>query len=467
MDKKPNILFLLTDDQRYNTIHALGNPQILTPNMDRLAACGTAFTQAHIPGGTSGAVCMPSRAMLNTGRGLFHIDREGQTIPDSFTTMGQCFRQNGYETFATGKWHNGTESFARSFSCGDNIFFGGMWDHWNVPVCGFDPSGQYDCEKPYTYDFMYANHPMNVRCDHYAAGIHSTDLLSGTAEDYLDAYNGDTPFLMYVAYLAPHDPRTMPKRFRELYHPDEIKLPPNFMREHPFDFGVSQIRDEVLTATPRDEAEIRRHLAEYYAMISHIDYRIGLILDKLEEKGLLDNTIIVLTGDNGLAIGSHGLMGKQNLYDHSVRVPLILSGPGVPKGQVCENYVYLYDIFPTLCDLSGLETPVSVEGASFAPMFADLSIKTRDTLYFVYCDGIRAVKNERYKLIEYAGTIRKTQLFDLATDPYETENLFGQPEYNEITAALRDEMLRYKRIWEDTGHRYSLTFWDHINGAFD
>ncbi|MFQ8600584.1 MAG: sulfatase-like hydrolase/transferase [Oscillospiraceae bacterium] len=130
-----NVLFILTDDQRYDAIHALGNPAIHTPNMDRLVEMGTAFTNAHIPGGTSGAICMPSRAMINTGRTLFSLAGEGQDIPPEHTTLAEVFAQAGYTTFGTGKWHNGTPSFARGFSSGDNIFFGGMWDHWNVPVC--------------------------------------------------------------------------------------------------------------------------------------------------------------------------------------------------------------------------------------------------------------------------------------------------------------------------------------------
>lgn len=152
-----NILFILTDDQRYNTITACGNPDIKTPNMDRLVREGTCFSHAFIPGGTSGAVCMPSRAMLNTGRTLFHLKGEGQSIPADHTCMGEVFRQAGYETFGTGKWHNGTEAYARSFSCGDNIFFGGMWDHWNVPTCCYDPTGQYDNEVNFVVNFFQEN----------------------------------------------------------------------------------------------------------------------------------------------------------------------------------------------------------------------------------------------------------------------------------------------------------------------
>ena len=143
MPSKPNIVFFFTDDQRFNTIHALGNDEIITPNIDRLVANGVAFTHAHIPCGTSGAVCMPSRAMLNTGRSLFHIEGAGQSIPDDHTTIGEALQGAGYRTFGTGKWHNGARAYARSFTDGDEIFFGGMADHWNVPAFHYDPTGQY------------------------------------------------------------------------------------------------------------------------------------------------------------------------------------------------------------------------------------------------------------------------------------------------------------------------------------
>jgi len=136
---KPNILLLFTDDQRFDTISALGSP-VQTPNLDRLVARGTTFTHAHIPGGTSGAVCMPSRAMLHTGRHLFHLDRCGQRIPDDHTLLGEHFQAQGYTCFGTGKWHNSRPAYARSFNTGAEIFFGGMADHWNVPAYDYDPS---------------------------------------------------------------------------------------------------------------------------------------------------------------------------------------------------------------------------------------------------------------------------------------------------------------------------------------
>ena len=464
--KKPNILFILTDDQRYNTIHALGNEEIITPNMDKLVKRGMSFTNAHIPSGTSGAVCMPSRAMLNTGRSLFRIQGEGQDIPVEHKTIGETLRQFGYDCYGTGKWHNGPPAFTRSFRNGDNIFFGGMWDHWNVPVNRYDPTGEYDNVINFVGNFGYNNGITEVHCDKFNPGVHSSQLLTDTAVEYINHKPDDgKPFYLYTAYLAPHDPRTMPEHFKNMYDPDKITLPENYMSEHPFDFGVFDIRDEVLAAYPRQESEVRRHLAEYYGMITHLDSEIGRILDALEAKGEMDNTLIVLAGDNGLAVGCHGLMGKQNHYDHSIRVPLLLSGPGIPQNVCCDNYVYLYDVFPTLCDLIGCEIPSSVEGKSFAAMIQDTSVKTRETLYFAYCDMIRSIKDSRYKLIEYRNPIKKTQLFDLLEDPCEIHDLSEEPSYAGIVAKLRNLLISQGKEFEhisDHPHPDTLSYWDNF-----
>ncbi len=459
MDKRPNILFILTDDQRFDMIHSLGAERLKTPNLDALAARGCAFTQAHIPSGTSGAVCMPSRAMIHSGRTLFHLENQGEAIPPEHITLGETLRQGGYRAFGCGKWHNGPAAFARSFSEGDNIFFGGMWDHWNVPLNRYDPTGEYDNEINFVANFFEDNAPLRVHCDKFEPGRHSSELLTDTAISALDRLDGEDPFFLYLAYLAPHDPRTMPEEYRRMYNPEDIELPPNFQTTH-FDFGVHTIRDEVLAAYPRDEREIRRHIAEYYAMITHLDHQIGRVMEALKRKNLLDNTIIVMAGDNGLAVGQHGLMGKQNHYEHSIRVPFLMAGPGIPAGQKINRYVYLMDIYPTLCDLVNLPIPDLVEGLSFAPMFRDPNHTTRRALYFGYAELIRSVKDERFKLIEYRNFAHRHQLFDLENDPWETRDLIDDPAYQgqvERLLRLREE---FRAQWEDSGHPMSRAYWE-------
>ena len=186
----------------------------------------------------------------------------------------------------------------------------------------------------------------------------------------------------------------------------------------------------------------------------------------LDEQGLADDTLIVFAGDNGLAVGQHGLMGKQNCYEHSVRVPLIFAGPGVPEGQRSEAFAYLLDIFPTLCDLTDTPVPDSVEGKSLVAAMRDPAETVRDTLYFAYVSSQRAVKNRTHKLVEYAvrDRRRQTQLFDLVDDPWETRNLVGTPAAAEIVAELRTELLRYRDSWEAGHTGRGARFWERYGG---
>ena len=430
--RPPNIVFLFSDDQRFDTLGCAGNPQIQTPNLDSLARQGVLFRHAYIMGGTSGAVCIPSRAMTLTGRSLFHITHG---IDPGHTTLPQALRDRGYRTHAIGKWHNSKESLNRSFSSGSQIFLGGMTDQWRVPVQDFDPTGRYPKEA--------------VRVPQ---GF-STEIFTDAAVKFLKDCDRDKPFLLYVAYTAPHDPRTAPEQYRAMVDQEALDLPPNFMQEHPFDNGELRIRDELLAPFPRTPGDIRRHLADYFAMIMHLDSQVGRLLRALDGEGLRDNTIVVFAGDNGLAVGQHGLMGKQNLYEHSVHVPLILSGPGIPRGETREALCYLLDIFPTLCDLTETPVPESVEGRSLMPVLLQGS-PGREDLFFAYLGLQRAIRESRYKLIEYlVNGQRTTQLFDLKEDPWEIENLAGQAEHADRLESLRQLLARRQDELDDPGWR--------------
>ena len=463
-DGRPSILFVFTDDQRFDTIRALNNPDIHTPNIDRLVASGLTFTQAHIMGGTSGAVCMPSRAMMLSGRTLFSIEREGQRIPPEHVTFPELFRQAGYTTFHAGKWHQDKASHARCFAAGAKIFgFRRGWyetcdGHWHLPVHDFDPTGTYAEEDGY-----FSNAPVEpftppyTRCKEH--GKHSAETFSDATIDFIQGHHDETPFFIYLAHLAPHDPRQSLKRIRDMYDAEALPLPENFCPRHPFDNGELRIRDELLEGWPRTPDAIRRHIADYYAIITQVDEQLGRVMSALEESGRGDNTIVIFAGDNGLAVGQHGLMGKQNVYEHSVRVPLIISGPGIPAGARTDAFCYLLDIFPTLCDLTGLSIPSTVEGRSLLPVIEDPDARVRDRLLFAYKGVQRAVKEERLKLIEYSVQgQRTTQLFDLETDPWETQNLAEDPAYAGDVVRLRGELRRWRDELGDT-REMGREFW--------
>ena len=463
MADKPNILFFFTDDQRFDTLAAMGHPQIRTPSLDKLAARGTVFTHATIMGGSSPAVCMPSRAMVHTGRTLYRLKNNGRAVPEDHTMLGEHLQASGYRTFGTGKWHQATRDYARCFTDGEEIFFGGMTDHWNMPAYHFDPSGKYDKTLPQCKDTWSTNELIERRCEYIRAGEHSTDILAEATANFIED-SGDRPFFAYVSFLAPHDPRTMPRKYLDMYDPDEIDLPPNYMPVHPFDNGELGIRDELLAGFPRTEAEVRRHIAEYYAMITHVDDAIGRVLDALDKAGKTEDTIVVFAGDNGLAVGQHGLMGKQNMYEHSVRVPLIFAGPGVPAGERRDSFCYLLDIYPTLCELTGLDVPGSVEGKSLLPAMRE-DAAVRQTLHFAYMDRMRAVRDQRYKLIEYVvDGHRHTQLFDVEADPWELNDLSGDPDYAEHVKRLRGELRKWQTDYADDQPGQGETFWAGFDG---
>lgn len=256
----------------------------------------------------------------------------------------------------------------------------------------------------------------------------------------------EQPFFAYVSFMTPHDPLNCPEKYLAMYEAGDMKLPANFMPRHPFDAGVHHIRDENLMKVPRSEDQVLERLARYYALVTHTDARIGRILEALEESGHADNTIIVFTSDNGLALGSHGLMGKQNVYEHSVKVPFIISGPEIPSGETRDQLCYIYDIFPTLCEMAGLQAPDNVEYRSLKPVIHDAGITHREHLSFAFMQWHRAIRDERYKLIDYAvDGSRHTQLFDLDKDPDELRNLAADPDHSATLSRLR-QLLEKERV---------------------
>ena len=427
---RPNVLFLLTDDQTFNTIRALGNTEIHTPNMDRLVRRGVAFTQTHVMGGLNGAVSQPSRAMLLTGRGLMDVHRNGGFIPQAEKTFPEVFRENGYTTFATGKWHSDNASFNRSFSTGANIFFGGMHPYGRNNELGH--------RRPYLHQYDPAG-DYNDRNGAWADAspeTFSSKLYADAAIGFLEAEtsSGD-PFLMYVAFTSPHDPRNVLPGYGRKYASAELSMPANFVPQHPFDNGDLNERDEKLLPTPRVPEQVLAERANYYGMVSEVDFQIGRILDALEKSGKAANTIIVFTSDNGLCVGEHGLLGKQNLYEAAVRIPMVICGPGIPQNTVRDAYCYLYDLYPTLCGLAGIEVPATVKGVSLEETLRNPEAGKREDILLTYINLQRAIKKDGFKLILYnVDGQRHPQLFDLKADPMEMKNLYDDPAYREKPA---------------------------------
>jgi arylsulfatase A-like enzyme len=424
---KPNVIILLADDQRADAMGCAGNPYIRTPNIDNLSHTGIRFSNAYIMGGHHGAISAPSRAMLLSGKYLFNVyDRL-----DSVTTMPSHFGAQGYETFGTGKWHNEKSSFEKSFQKGKNIFLGGMSDHFQIPCSDLGSDGK--LSQPQKKGF-------------------STDIFAGSAIEFINDYasgSREKPFFAYVAFTVPHDPYSPKPEYINAYPDQTLPLPGNFMPLHPFQFDELTVRDENLSPWPRTPGIIRSALSDYYALVTHLDDRVGDIIEALKSNGLYDNTIIVYAADNGLAIGSHGLLGKQNLYEHSMKVPLIITGPGIPADKVSDAFVYLFDLFPTLSELCNLSAPSGIDGMSLVPLISDNKAGVRTSVFTAYRNTVRAVRTDEWKLIRYPER-GYNQLFNLKDDPLELNNLAGKEAYQLKVEELLDLMADWQILTNDT-----------------
>ena len=408
----PNVLLIVADDQRFDTIHALGNSEIQTPNLDKLVDRGFVFSNTYCQGGLSQAVCAPSRAMMLTGQSVFRAP--GPPDVPNGPTLGKVMSDAGYDTLYAGKKANSyipsNEAFRR---------------------CDYIDDGVVENDKQ----------------DEQSPAAQQPRLMADAAISFLNKDHAGKPLFMMLAPHYPHDPRIAPKAFHDLYDPAKLSLSPNFMRQHPFDNGDLLVRDELLAKIPRDPDEMKRHLADYYASISWLDDQVGRVLDDLKHRGLLENTVVIYTSDQGLAVGGrHGLMGKQNLYEE-FKSPLIVAGPGVPKGK-SEALVYLFDLYPTICDLASVRPPAVCEGVSLLPVIRGQAAATRDVLFAPYRDVQRMVRDDRWKLIWYP-KIDRFQLFDLRSDPWEMHDLAADPASADRLAALKTRLAAEQKKWGD------------------
>lgn len=463
---RPNFLFILVDDQSPFDLK-IYNPQstLETPNIDHLAARGMVFDGAYHMGSFSGAVCTPSRHMIMSGRTVWRLPPApwgAKTCPPHLEqqTLAAVFNRTGYATMRTCKIGNSYEAANKQFTVrrdatkrGGSAESGSAWHAEQV----LDYLGQREADKD------------------------------------------EKPFLIYFGFSHPHDTRDgtpeLLAKYGAVNHADpnarpplsekQPPLPTNYLPRHPFDTTDSQVRDEVAVSgvwRRRDEATVRNEIGREFACSENIDLQIGRVLRKLKEMDELDNTYIIYTSDHGMAIGRHGLMGKQNLYQHTWRVPFIVVGPGIEPGSRVEGNIYLLDVLATLCDLAGIAPPEANEGMSLRPVLEGRKATVRDVLYGAYSGGakpgIRCVKRGDWKLLEYESAdrkVRETQLFNLAENPDELlaehrdagtaalvgsspkphqTNLAGDPQHAEKLAEMRALLLAEMRRLDDP-YRFS------------
>lgn len=449
--KRPNFLFILVDDQSPFDLKAYAPASPLhTPNLDRLAAGGMVFEGAYHMGSSLGAVCTPSRHMIMSGRTVWHLPVSpwaARTSPPALeqNTLPAVFNRAGYATMRTCKQGNSYEAANKLFTVrhdaskrGGDDATGSTWHGDRVMDYLRDRETSRDT-RPFFIYYGFS-HPHDTR-------------------------DGRPELLAKYGAVNHTDPATPPS-----LHSLQPPLPANHLTAHPFDTTHSDVRDEVDVSgvwKRRDEASIRNEIGREYACVENIDIQVGRVLKRLEETGELANTYIIYTADHGIAIGHHGLMGKQNLYQHTWRVPFIVQGPGIRPGSRVEGNIYLLDILATLCDLASIQPPATNEGLSFRPVLEGQSPAIRDVMYGAYAGGgkpgMRTVKKGSWKLIEYEAPtrgVKETQLFDLAANPEEflpqhgrkeplLTNLAGDPAHAEKLAEMRALLLAEMRRLDD------------------
>ena len=444
---KPNIIFIFADDQSYNTIHAHGNKEIQTPNLDRLAEQGTSFIHAYNMGSWTGAVCVASRTMLNTGRFVWRSEQVVNNLDqlaENRQLWSQVMKQAGFDTYFSGKWHVNIDP-QKVFDHVGHIRPGmpkTVPEAYNRPV-----EGQEDKWSPYN----------TTLGGFWESGKHWSEVLGNDAVDFIrQASERENPFFMYLAFNAPHDPRQSPKEYVDRYPLENISVPESFQPLYPYadEIGCGEVlRDARLAPFPRTEYAVKIHMQEYYAIITHMDKQIGRMLDALEKSGKAENTYIFFTSDHGLAVGCNGFMGKQNMYDHSVRPPMIIVGPGIPVNHKIDLDVYLQDIMPTTIELAGLEVHEDIEFQSMLPfMSGEQKESAYDAIYGCYKDLQRMIRDDQFKLIvyPYAGKLR---LYDLDKDPLEMHDLAEDPGRQQIISEM---FAKLEEMGKDLGDTLSI-----------
>ncbi|MEJ6580906.1 MAG: sulfatase-like hydrolase/transferase [Akkermansiaceae bacterium] len=429
---KPNLLFIFADDMTYEAIGSLGLTEVQTPNLDKLFAAGTQFTHAYNSGGWNGAICVASRNMMMTGRNLWYAQREEQTM-GARRLWPQLMSDAGYTTYMTGKWHVRMKA--------DQLF-----DH----VGDVRPGMPNQVKKGY-------NRPVEGKEDvwdptdkanngFWKGGKHWSEVEADTAVKFLNMAKEDSkPFFFYLAFNAPHDPRQSPQEYLDMYPVEEMKTPENFLPAYPHREVMKSphtLRDENLAPMPRTEYSVKVARREYFALITHLDAQIGRVLNTLEANGQRENTIIVFTADHGLGCGRHGLLGKQNMHDHSIRVPYVVVGPEVEAGLKIDSPIYIQDSVPSALQVAGAEVPDYIQYQSFIPVLEGVS-EGRQQIYSAYLkDAQRALTKDGYKLILYPGG-NIARLYNLKSDPFEKVDLLekgkGKKIAQKLLAALKEE----------------------------
>ena len=463
----PNIVFIMTDDHAVSALGCYGNKLVRTPVLDRLAAEGVRFTRSFV----TNSLCAPSRASVLTStyshingiRGNSEAKDAIEHIDRSLPTYPQLLQKAGYATAIVGKWHLSDEPVGFDYSCvlpGQGLYF--------------DP------------DFIENGKKRQIPG-------YATDITTDLALAWLKKQNAGKPFCLVLQHKAPHRPFLPPPRHAQLYSDREIPYPSTFDDDYAtrklaadaedMRFEVSLEGDykdlpEGLPPPAKKRWIFQRFVKDYYGAIAAVDESVGRVVAYLEQQRLLENTVIVYTTDNGFFVGDHGWYDKRFMYEPSIRVPMIVRAPGGVKGRTVDAMTLNIDVAPTLLDYAGLAPPASMQGRSLRTLVeGTVPPDWRKSIYYTYYDNSwaelvgkgpvarsdpsfqfltphrvgphRGIRTVTHKLIEYYSDHGYWELFDLAQDPDELKNLYGQPGTERITGDLKQELSRLRNQYRD------------------
>ena len=446
--RRPNILFVMTDDQRWDAMSCAGNRVLRTPNMDRVAEEGVRFTEAF----ATNALCSPSRGCILTGlyshaHGVTTNGGKSHYFRPGIVTFPRLLQQAGYYSAVVGKWHIATLPAGLGF------------DHW----CIFPGQGVYD------------NPVMIANGGRVQFRGNSEDVVGDQALETLKSRPKNKPFCLLYHFKAPHREWFPAERFRKAYEEVTIPEPATFnvgLEDRPecvrnTDMQIADMPDfrerGVPASLPRAERKrlnFQVFMKNYYRTLLGVDENLGRVLDYLDKEGLRENTLVFYTGDNGFFQGEYGMFDKRLMYEPSIRVPMLVRYPGAVKPRVDREHMVLNnDVFHTVLDYAGVPLPKDTEnhGMSWRPALEGRAAQWRESWFYEYfelpgphCAPIhRGVRTRQWKLIHYIQSPQAWEMFDLEKDPEERRNLYNDPAHHAMAGKLREELERWRTVLND------------------
>ena len=433
--KPRNVIFILTDDHRYDFMGFTGRiPWLRTPNMDKLFYEGAYFKNAFV----TTSLCSPSRASILTGA-YSHVHTIVDNVspePANNIYFPEYLQKAGYQTAFFGKWHIGEASKA------DNPRPG--FQHWE----SFKGQG------------VYYNPTLNIdgKEVRYGDSAYITDLLTEHAIDWLKGRDKSRPFFLYLSHKAVHSPLAPAKRHRGMYKNEPYRFPSTYYQTQSDDYKklhwpewVKQQRYSWhgVDYPYNSHQKIENIVQSYCETLSGVDESIGAVMEYLKREGLDKNTLIIYMGDNGFSMGEHGLIDKRHFYEESVKVPFLVYCPELFKGgQTITRMVQNVDIAPTILSVAGLQPPATMPGKSFIRLMSGDTSEWRDKIFYEYyweydfpfTPTVFGVRTDKFKYIRYYGVWDTNELYDLENDPNETVNLISDPGYAEIAKKMAGEL---------------------------